>query len=118
MASYLHGYGSWNTKLHKSLASWAISKLDFGKEIGRNTDKYLIQSCVSPWAMYSGWEQNAGPLRYVTVSPIPMSLLRIQSFTSKMKNQSQEINRSYAFCGFLNHGIFPWRNCSINTLVH
>ena len=56
-------HDSWNTKLHKSLASWAISKLDFGKEIGKNTDKYLIQSCVSPWAMYSGWEQNAGPLR-------------------------------------------------------
>ena len=88
-------HDNWNTKLHKSLASWAISKLDFGKDSGKNTDKYLIQSCVSPWAMYSGWEQNAGPLRYVTVSPIPMSLLRMQSFTSKMKNNCQEINRSY-----------------------
>ena len=81
-------HDSWNTKLHKFWASWAISKLDLGKDTGKNTDKYLIQSCVSPWATYSGWEQKAGPLRYVTVSPIPISLLRTQSFTSQMGNKS------------------------------
>ena len=43
--------------------------------------------------------------------------LRDQSFTSLMADLRQDINRVSSFSRCLN-GTFPWRNCSVKTLVH
>ena len=43
--------------------------------------------------------------------------VRIQSFTSLKADLRQYINRGFAFSRFL-HGTFPWRNCSVKTLIH
>ena len=42
---------------------------------------------------------------------------RDQSFTSLMADLSQDINRVSSFSRCIN-GTFPWRNCSVKTLVY
>ena len=46
----------------------------------------------------------------------PFCKLRAQSFTSLMADLRQDINRVPSFSRCLN-GTFPWRNCSVKTLV-